>query len=289
MILKQGFHLHPKTVMLRCKGGSAAVEALQQLWLFAENNRAWQFPNWTREFVAAVGSLYGKPDFADILLETGFLEAMPDGGFAIHDFAQHNAALIQRWENGRFGKLGSEFGRLGGRPRNPRETPGGGSEQPPVGGPKNPPTRPDQTRPVKTLSESNTLQAELNVDSFPRNGSPAKPVHPPAREDDEAWIRDLERDPTYTGVRVREEFGKMSRWCEVNHKKPTHRRFVNWLNRIERPMKASNGRPHEDLARLKEELGSINSSMREMSKPGASERVENLLIRIRELEGLAHE
>ncbi len=151
MILKQGFHAHPKTVMLRKRGGSAAVEALQQLWLFAENARTWQFPNWTREFVAAIGSIYGQPDFADLLTQTGFLDVLPDGGFALHDFADHNAALIQRWENGRFGKLGAEFGKRGGRPGTPRETPGGGSGKPPVGGPKTPPTRPDQTR-EKALS-----------------------------------------------------------------------------------------------------------------------------------------
>lgn len=149
MILKQGFHTHPKTVMLRNRGGSQAVEALQQIWLFAENSRQWKFSNWTDEFVSAVGSIYGKPDLASLLVQVGFLDPLEGGGYALHDFDTHNAVLIQRWENRRFGHLGGAHGAKGGRPKNPRETPGGGFQKPPVGGPKNPPTRPDQTRPEK--------------------------------------------------------------------------------------------------------------------------------------------
>lgn len=178
--MKQGFHHHPKTVLLRSRGGSAAVEALQQVWLFAENARAWEFPNWTPEFVAAVGSLYGKPDFAGLLVDTGFLDALPGGGFALHDFEAHNAALIQRWANGRFGKLGSEFGQRGGRPRNPRETPGGGSGKPPVGGPKNPPTRPDQTSKEIPVPAKPPAPVEL----FAQPRSSAEPQRPPSRQPD---------------------------------------------------------------------------------------------------------
>jgi hypothetical protein len=43
-------------------------------------------------------------------------------------------------------------------------------------------------------------------------------------------------DPTYAGIDVKREFGKMIAWCEVNSKTPTRRRFVNWLNRAERPI-----------------------------------------------------
>lgn len=174
MILKQGFHAHPKTVLLRQRGGSAAVEALQQVWLFAENARTWRFPNWKPDFVAAVGSIYGKPDLADLLLDVGFLDRLPDGGFELHDFDQHNAALIQRWQNGRFGPLGGRFGKLGGRPRNPRETPGGGSAKPPVGGPKNPPTRPDQTRP------GILPPASPSAEELPLEVEPQKAINPTA-------------------------------------------------------------------------------------------------------------
>ena len=31
----------------------------------------------------------------------------------------------------------------------------------------------------------------------------------------------------------------MSEWCRANRKEPTRRRFVNWLNRTDRPVKAA--------------------------------------------------
>ena len=34
------------------------------------------------------------------------------------------------------------------------------------------------------------------------------------------------------------EFDKMTAWCTVNRKQPSRRRFINWLNRAERPMAA---------------------------------------------------
>lgn len=64
----------------------------------------------------------------------------------------HREALIRR-ENAKFGHLGGGFGKLGGRPTKPpvgvKETPGGGSEKPPVGQTGNPrveKSRVDQNR-----------------------------------------------------------------------------------------------------------------------------------------------
>jgi hypothetical protein len=40
----------------------------------------------------------------------------------------------------------------------------------------------------------------------------------------------------------------MQTWCSVNRKMPTRRRFVAWLNRIEKPMDAAKGsRAHESI------------------------------------------
>lgn len=53
---------------------------------------------------------------------------------------------------------------------------------------------------------------------------------------DEEWLKSLSCDPAYAGVNVSTEFAKMSRWCEVNRKSPSRRRFINWINRIEKPL-----------------------------------------------------
>lgn len=46
----------------------------------------------------------------------------------------------------------------------------------------------------------------------------------------------LEANPAYEGIDVRHEYHRMHAWCGVNGKKPTERRFVNWLNRCEKPL-----------------------------------------------------
>lgn len=65
---------------------------------------------------------------------------------------------------------------------------------------------------------------------------------------DEDWLNQLATNPAYTLIDVRREHSKMQTWCGVNRKMPTRRRFVAWLNRIEKPMDAAKGsRTHESI------------------------------------------
>jgi uncharacterized protein YdaU (DUF1376 family) len=65
---------------------------------------------------------------------------------------------------------------------------------------------------------------------------------------DEDWLKQLEILPAYNLMDVRREYSKMRTWCSVNRKMPTRRRFVAWLNRIEKPMDAAKGnRAHESI------------------------------------------
>ena len=50
------------------------------------------------------------------------------------------------------------------------------------------------------------------------------------------WRKSLAENPAYSGIDIEVEFGKMVAWCEVKKRKPSRQRFVNWLNRAERPM-----------------------------------------------------
>lgn len=56
------------------------------------------------------------------------------------------------------------------------------------------------------------------------------------RKDDEAWLVALEADETYKGISIRMEFGKMKAWCAASKKVPSRLRFINWLNRVDRPV-----------------------------------------------------
>lgn len=53
---------------------------------------------------------------------------------------------------------------------------------------------------------------------------------------DADWLKSLAADPAYIGIDVAIEHAKASRWCETNRKQLSRRRFVNWLNRAERPI-----------------------------------------------------
>jgi hypothetical protein len=55
-------------------------------------------------------------------------------------------------------------------------------------------------------------------------------------QSDKDWLTSLVQDKTYSGIDVRREHGKMLQWCSVRRKQPTRRRFVNWLNGVERPI-----------------------------------------------------
>lgn len=55
---------------------------------------------------------------------------------------------------------------------------------------------------------------------------------------DEVWLTGLKGNRAYEGIDVDREYSKMCVWCQTNRKSPTRRRFVAWLNRIEKPMDA---------------------------------------------------
>ncbi len=64
---------------------------------------------------------------------------------------------------------------------------------------------------------------------------------------DSEWIASLKSDKTYAGVDVDRELGKMHQWCKIRQLTPSRRRFINWLNRAEKPMTTKNGRDPDEL------------------------------------------
>ncbi len=64
---------------------------------------------------------------------------------------------------------------------------------------------------------------------------------------DSEWITSLKSDKTYSGVDVDRELGKMHQWCKIRQLTPSRRRFINWLNRAEKPMTTKNGRDPDEL------------------------------------------
>jgi len=102
----------------------------------------------------------------------------------------------------------------------------------------------------------------------------------------EDWLNQLESDKTYSGIDVRREYGKMLNWCKIRKKKPTQRRFVNWLNNAERPFTFStptttkvygNNRlppindklTEEQLAAKRAEVRELSAKLRDELKKGS--------------------
>lgn len=53
---------------------------------------------------------------------------------------------------------------------------------------------------------------------------------------DAEWLASLKENPAYDGLNIGVIYGKMQAWCGANKRQPTRRRFINWLNREEKPM-----------------------------------------------------
>lgn len=60
-----------------------------------------------------------------------------------------------------------------------------------------------------------------------------------AATSDEDWLAELQRNPAYASLNVLVEANKMRAWCSANGKQPTRKRFINWLNRADRPIAAA--------------------------------------------------
>ncbi len=92
--------------------------------------------------------------------------------------------------------------------------------------------------PVKPLCQTKSKpvkQAEAVSRSIKQEKEGANGSRPQSVED---WLKELEADKTYQGIDVRREYGKMLNWCKLRSKKPTQRRFINWLNNAEKTLPA---------------------------------------------------
>lgn len=83
----------------------------------------------------------------------------------------------------------------------------------------------------ETAADAATTSAELVL------GDEAKAAKP-EKQTDAQWIAGIKADPAFAGIDVEREHAKCLRWCSENGKQQTRRRFINWLNRCDRPIGA---------------------------------------------------
>lgn len=108
MIVKTDFLGHRKTSKLvRLTGNAAAPLALIRLWIYCQNEHRWEFSGMTPEALADVCEWDCPNHKCDqALLECKWVDALPGGGFKVHDWEIHNKQLVTQWGNGKFGGLG---------------------------------------------------------------------------------------------------------------------------------------------------------------------------------------
>ena len=63
---------------------------------------------------------------------------------------------------------------------------------------------------------------------------------------DAEWVESLKVSPAYAGINVAVEFGKCAAWCEVHRKQNSRKRFINWLNRVDRPISTQPAKKYDD-------------------------------------------
>jgi hypothetical protein len=95
------------------------------------------------------------------------------------------------------------------------------------------------------VTPSETVSVSISDDRRPeRLAVTAAPSAKPAGKSsksampDSDWLETLKTNPAYAGIDIQREFGKAQAWCDTMRRVLNRRRFVNWLNRCERPMNA---------------------------------------------------
>ena len=197
--LSTNFFTHLKTRRLARKLGEAALWLPPRLWAYcAEHQPDGDLSRYSAEDIAElVGYTGDATSMLQALLDASFI----DKDMTLHDWCQHNG----------FHKNFAERAQKAARARWSKKVDEMTGEEMRQASPKHCLTH------AKSMLVASTGKGK------------------PTITDDE-WIDSLAKDPTYAGINVAREHGKMLTWCDVNRKEPTRKRFANWLNRVDKPM-----------------------------------------------------
>lgn len=73
-----------------------------------------------------------------------------------------------------------------------------------------------------------------------RSVAPKRARRASTQQTDETFIASLKANAAYEGIDVDRELGKAQSWCLVHRRQCNAKFFVNWLNRVDRPMGGNN-------------------------------------------------
>ena len=204
VIVTPEFLDHWKTRMLvdELQGDETAPLLVLRLWAHCQVRKTHRLGRVSASALKSICRYNGSHEALWLALQnSGFIEVKHEQ-VDVHQWSVYNQGLINSWINGR----------KGGRPKKPTGIPQVSHGEP-------------------TANPNVTDKIGLERIGGEKNGSAAE-----AAPTDAQWISELSRNPAYEGIDVRRELEKMKVWCSTNKKVPSKRRFVNWLNRAEKPI-----------------------------------------------------
>jgi hypothetical protein len=122
-----------------------------------------------------------------------------------------------------------------------------------------------------TDTDTNTVQEDVGSEVSTECTAGAVPTSQKAKKVvlcDDDYLTQLQGMSCYSGIDVQQEYGKAQAWCLTNGKQLTRRRFVNWLNRCDRPMAATAPVPARQQSQpktvwtLKQQLDAIQEQIK---------------------------
>lgn len=105
MIVQPTFLEHWKTrLLVEITSDASAPLAVIRLWGYCQESHRWEFPGMSPTQLASI-CRWGarKPPCHVALVKCGFVDKLPGGGFAAHDWGEHNSRLVHNWEAGKKG------------------------------------------------------------------------------------------------------------------------------------------------------------------------------------------
>jgi len=123
-------------------------------------------------------------------------------------------------------------------PGDPGESAGTPGESPATNG-NSPGPHPLEKRREEEIREDK-MRGGSAEGASPRRAAGAAPAS------ESEWLAGLRADPAYRGLDVDREYAKMNAWCREKKRQPTRMRFVNWLNRCDKPPGTEGNRPQAE-------------------------------------------
>jgi hypothetical protein len=97
-------------------------------------------------------------------------------------------------------------------------------------------TTPETTGESLRVAPDSPGQAAVVDEVKTSRPAPLKATKPARPATFEEWVESLKANPTYAHVDIDGELGKCVEWCRVNRKEATQARFLNWINRVPKPI-----------------------------------------------------